>query len=65
MNPSLKEQLKEWKRQHQVKTPKKKRRRKAKNQGKFERLTESDIKSLMGVNRPIYTRKKGGAYRQR
>lgn len=30
-----------------------------------ERLTESEIKDLMGINMPVYRRGKGGALRQR
>lgn len=29
-----------------------------------EVLTEKDIKGLMGINRPVYARAKGGAYRR-
>lgn len=60
MNQSLKDQLKIWKKDHaemkQRKKPKKRRK---------EVLTESDIKSLMGMNRATYTRGKGGAFRQK
>jgi hypothetical protein len=44
------------------KATKKERRMKAKR-GKSERLTESEIKDLMGMNMPIYRRGKGGAWR--
>ena len=30
-----------------------------------ERLTDSELRELMGANRPTYSRKKGGAFRQR
>lgn len=30
-----------------------------------ERLTHRELDDLMGVNRPTFARKKGGAYRQR
>ncbi|MED4866124.1 hypothetical protein ABET15_04285 [Heyndrickxia faecalis] len=66
MRPDLKDQIKEWKREHREVTgfgKKKKRRKKAEN-GKSEHLTESDIKSLMGMNRPIYERHRG-AFRQK
>ncbi|MGF2617748.1 hypothetical protein FZC84_11970 [Rossellomorea vietnamensis] len=58
----FKEQLKEWKQQHREvkghgqKKPKKRRE---------EVLSESDIKSLMGMNRARYCRGKGGAIRQK
>lgn len=58
MNRTLKEQLKDWKRNKKEYRSKPQKRR-------AEVLTESDIKGLMGVNRPTYTRGKGGAYRQR
>jgi len=66
MKKDLKEQLKEWKRQHREVTgygQKKKRRKKA-QQGKSEQLTEREIKDLMGTNRPIYERHRG-AFRQK
>ncbi len=58
MNRTLKDQLKEWKREYQevTRNPQKRRR---------ERLTERDIKYLMGMNRAVYVRGKGGAYKQR
>jgi hypothetical protein len=46
------------------KATKKERHMKARK-GKSERLTESEIKDLMGVNMPVYRRGKGGALRQR
>jgi len=62
MNKTLKEQLKEWQRQHREI---KKYGVKKKKHPKLEPLTERDIKELMGINRPIYKRKKGGAFKQR
>ncbi|WJQ11113.1 hypothetical protein QT237_02920 [Geobacillus stearothermophilus] len=40
------------------------RNRKERKRNK-ERLTEREIKELMGVCRPVYRRGKGGAFRQR
>ena len=60
MNHSLKDQLKSWKKDHMaVKQEKqnKKRRR--------EHFTDSELRSLMGMDRPIYGRGKGGAIRQK
>jgi hypothetical protein len=54
MNPTLKEQLMEWKRKNQPK-PKS-------NKKKQERVNWAEI---MGMNRPRYKRAKGGAFRQR
>lgn len=62
----MKEQLREWKQQHREATGygKKKKRRKKARKGKSERLTEAEIKDLMGTNRPIYERHRG-AFRQK
>ncbi|MCJ7840523.1 hypothetical protein MUB24_06225 [Lederbergia sp. NSJ-179] len=61
MNRSLKEQLKVWKQDHmavkQEKQKNKKRRR--------EHFTDSELRSLMGMDRPIYSRGRGGAIRQK
>lgn len=57
MNRTLKDQLKEWKREYQevTRNPQKRRR---------ERLTGSDIKYLMGMDKPVF-RKYRGSFRQR
>lgn len=67
MRADLKDQIKEWKRQHREVTGygQKKKRRKKDQQGKSEHLSESDIKSLMGYYEPVFRRGKGGALRQR
>ncbi|WP_195892072.1 hypothetical protein [Bacillus niameyensis] len=57
MNKDLKDQLREWEKKQQ-------KNRKPRKSTK-ERFSESDLKSLMGVNRPIYGRGKGGAIRQK
>lgn len=57
MNLPLKEQLKVWKKDYQEV------RKKPKITSK-EVLSESDIKSLMGVDKPVYRRHRG-AFRQR
>lgn len=62
MNPTLKEQLKEWKRQQRLINH---HGRKKLQKRRSERLTESEIKDLMGINMPVYRRGKGGALRQR
>ncbi len=58
MNRTLKDQLKDWKQDYQevARKPEKRRR---------DHLTEKDIKGLMGINRPTYSRGRGGAYKQR
>ena len=60
MNQSLKEQLKQWEEQHKelIRYGRKKNIKR-----KSERLSESEIKDLMGVNMPTYKRGKGGAWR--
>jgi hypothetical protein len=67
MNQSLRDQLKEWKKQmRQQETEKRKKKRSQKPQEpKSEHLSESDIKSLMGMNRARYARGRGGAFRQK
>jgi hypothetical protein len=58
----FKEQLKQWKQHHQE--VKQKSRRKPQKR-KSADLSSSDIRSLMGMDRPRYGRKKGGAFRQK
>jgi hypothetical protein len=62
MNPSLKEQLKEWEKLHGQK-PKKKPSEKKLAAKKTEKLSKSDLIYLMGMNRPRYSRGRGGAWR--
>ncbi|MED3549975.1 hypothetical protein [Cytobacillus praedii] len=65
MNPSFQEQLKVWKRQHQETITRKKKLNPKTHKSKTDFISESDIKSLMGMNRPTYRRGKGGAFKQR
>ncbi|MBP1917200.1 hypothetical protein J2Z23_004185 [Lederbergia galactosidilyticus] len=60
MNRSLKDQLKVWKKDHMAV-----KKEKAKKKRKEERFSNSELKSLMGMDRPIYGRGKGGAIRQK
>lgn len=64
MHPSLRDQLKQWKRKNKVNTHSKKRHRQKPKKRRSEHLSESDIKSLMGMDMPTYRRHKG-ALRQR
>jgi hypothetical protein len=58
----FKEQLKQWKQQHREV----KRHGRIKTQRRQDEiLTDAEIRSLMGMNRPRYGRKKGGAFRQK
>lgn len=59
MNPSLKDQLKEWKCQHPETTPKKKPHQKTQKR-KSEHLSDSDIRDM--DKRPMH-RGRGGAWR--
>lgn len=62
MRQSLKEQLKAWKKDRmEIRQHGKKKRKKRSN----DELSTRDIKKLMGMDRPIYSRGKGGAFRQR
>ncbi|MGG3450204.1 hypothetical protein [Domibacillus aminovorans] len=63
MNPSLKEQLKQWKKDHQE--VKRERKKEKPLQKKQENLSERDWKEIMGMGRARYGRAKGGAFRQK
>ncbi|WEA46831.1 hypothetical protein [Priestia aryabhattai] len=56
MNPTLHDQLKQWKKDKAVVEKVIKR---------TENLSTRDVMDLMGTNRQILTRGKGGAYRQK
>ena len=60
MNQSLKDQLKQWEKQHKELI---REGRQKNSKRKSDRLSESEIKDLMGVNKPTYKRGKGGAWR--
>ncbi|UQD52324.1 hypothetical protein C0971_10100 [Bacillus methanolicus] len=65
MNPSLKDQLKEWEKKHGFQRPKKRKKPVEKKSAvnKTEKLSKSDLIYLMGMNRPRYSRGRGGAWR--
>jgi hypothetical protein len=70
MNPTLRDQLKQWKKdkaavEKERKRNKKKKKCYLKQQKHTEKLSTRDVMDLMGTNRQILTRGKGGAYRQR
>jgi hypothetical protein len=56
MNPTLHDQLKQWRKDKGVVEKERKR---------TENLSTRDVMDLMGTNRQILTRGKGGAYRQK
>ncbi|MGG3452079.1 hypothetical protein ABER98_19900 [Domibacillus aminovorans] len=66
MNPSMKEQLKQWKEANPAPAPVKAKPKAEKpRRKKQEKLSERDLKELMGRSRARYGRAKGGAFRQK
>jgi hypothetical protein len=63
---TIQQELQKWLKinQNMERAEKKKKRVKKKKIPK-ERLTERDLKELMGIKRPVYRRGKGGAFRQK
>jgi hypothetical protein len=61
------DQLEKWCRLngHPVPAKKKTPKRKRIKRKKSNALSTRDVKELMGVNRAVYSRSRGGAYRQR
>ncbi|MBS4172106.1 hypothetical protein [Bacillus sp. FJAT-49736] len=62
MRKPLKDQLKQWEKKHKEII---RNNREMNKKRKSEHLSEEDIKELMGINRTIYRRCKGGAWRNR
>ena len=62
---TIQQELKKWMKVNEVQQRKDKRKKASKKKRGKERLTEREIKELMGVGRPVYRRGKGGAFRQR
>ncbi|GAB1809809.1 hypothetical protein [Priestia megaterium] len=77
MNPTLRHQLNQWKKDKATVEKERKRNSKKKNcyqkqpkryqkqEKRTETLSTRDVMDLMGTNRQILTRGKGGAYRQK
>ncbi|WP_018392945.1 hypothetical protein [Bacillus sp. 37MA] len=63
MNPSLKEQLEQWKKDRQK--VKQERKKEKPPQKKQEKLSERGWKEIMDMGRARYGRAKGGAFRQK
>ena len=63
MSQQLRDQLNKYKKKTGMESPKPKRRKKRKKQ--TESYSHREIEELMGVNRPTYTRGRGGAYKQK
>lgn len=62
MNDSLREQLKQWKKDHQE-VKQQGQIKKGKPPKKEDKLSEGDLVYLMGMNRKILKRGRGGAYK--
>ncbi len=60
MSEQFKQQINKWTKRYGMKSKKK-----GKSNPKSEKLTQSDLDELMGINRPTYKRGKGGAYKQK
>jgi hypothetical protein len=70
MNPTLRDQLNQWKKdkaavEKERKCNSKKKKCYQKQEKHTETLSTRDVMDLMGTNRQILTRGKGGAYRQK
>lgn len=61
MSKQLRDQLKEYKRKNNIKTPQPKKKRRKKT----ESLSQEDLEDLMGIRRPTYRRGRGGAMKQK
>ena len=70
MNPTLRDQLNQWKKDKAAVEKERKRNSKKKKcyqkqEKRKETLSTRDVMDLMGTNRQILARGKGGAYRQK
>ncbi|MED4392510.1 hypothetical protein P4699_20295 [Priestia aryabhattai] len=70
MNPTLHDQLKQWKKDKATVEKERKRNEKKKNryhkqEKRTEKLSTYDVMNLMGMNRQTLKRGKGGAYKQK
>ncbi|MGG3919639.1 hypothetical protein ABEV38_13635 [Parageobacillus thermoglucosidasius] len=62
---TIQQQLRKWLKANKVMYRANKHKKERKKKRSKERFTERELKELMGVNRPVYRRAKGGAFRQR
>ncbi|MBY6269490.1 hypothetical protein [Parageobacillus thermoglucosidasius] len=62
---TIQQQLRKWLKANKVMYRANKHKKEWKQKRSKERFTERELKELMGVNRPVYRRAKGGAFRQR
>ncbi|WP_025950446.1 hypothetical protein [Geobacillus thermocatenulatus] len=62
---TIQDQMQKWIKANNMAYRPERNRKERKQKRDKERLTEREIKELMGTYRPIYRRGKGGAFRQR
>jgi hypothetical protein len=62
---TIQQQLQKWLKENKEMYRADKHKKERKQKRPRERFTERELKELMGVNRPVYRRAKGGAFRQR
>jgi hypothetical protein len=61
---TIQQQLQKWLKANRV-VHRDKHKKEHKTKRLKERFTERELRELMGVNRPVYRRAKGGAFRQK
>jgi len=62
---TMQDQMQKWIKANNMTYRPERNRKERKHKRNKERMTEREIKELMGVCRPVYRRGKGGAFRQR
>ncbi|MEH7490848.1 hypothetical protein [Neobacillus niacini] len=63
---TLQEGLDKWVKKNNMKSPQEKHKMEKRNDHqRKEKLSDADMRELMGMNRPRYSRGKGGAFRQK
>jgi hypothetical protein len=63
---TLQQGLKKWAKENNIQSPQETQPREKKaEQRQKEKLTDRDIRELMGIGKPIYRRGKGGSFRQK
>jgi hypothetical protein len=63
---TLQEGLDKWAKKNNMKSPQvKHKREKMTDHHRKEKFSDADMRDIMGINRPRYSRGKGGAFRQK
>jgi hypothetical protein len=62
---TLQQGLSEWAKKNNLKVRQGKHRKEKKTKPPKEKLSYRDIQELMGINKPVYRRGKGGSFQQR